>query len=179
MCGQNKCRDCTFCSPPPPPPLPPISPDWWAALPRPHGEVHDYAEALRLALFFYRTQRSGDLSDDPLTPPWRRAPSFLTDGADVGVNLSRGYFDAGDFVKYGQPAAYAMTLLAWSGVEFEAGLQSAGALDELRAAVRWGADFILAAATNLGQRCTYYAQVGRGARDGCTQPSCKFDHGYW
>ena len=178
-CGTNRCRDCAFCSPPPPPPLPPISPDWWAALPRPQGEAHDYGEALRLALFFYRTQRSGDLRDDPLTPAWRRAPSFATDGADVGVDLSRGYFDAGDFVKFGQPAAYTMTMLAWSGVEFEAGLHSAGALVELLAAVRWGADYILAAATNLEQRCTFYAQVGRGAQDGCTEPRCKFDHGYW
>lgn len=76
--------------PSPPPPPPRLSTDWWAALKRPRGEVHDYATALRLSLYFYRTQRSGDLSGDPLTPPWRAAPSFATDGADVGVDLSRG-----------------------------------------------------------------------------------------
>lgn len=76
--------------PPPQPPPPRLPADYWAALERPVGEVHDYATALRLSLFFYRTQRSGDLSGDPLTPPWRVAPSFATDGADVGVDLSRG-----------------------------------------------------------------------------------------
>ena len=45
--------------------------------------------------------------------------------------------------------------------------------------MRWGADHLLAAATHLEDRCTFYAQVGRGARDGCTEPSCKYDHGYW
>ena len=111
--------------------------------------MHDYADALRKSLLFYRAQRSGDLSGTSNPIPWRSAPSFLQDGSDVGVDLSRGYFDAGDYVKYGQPAAYAMAMLAWSGVEFAAGLDAAGALPELKLAVRWGADYILKAAFHL------------------------------
>lgn len=179
---RRQCRDCDVCSPPPLPPSPPAAPanEWYREVGAGATAEHDYATALRLALLFYRTQRSGDLRDDPVTPRWRSdAPSFTSDGADVGVDLSGGYFDAGDYVKYGQPAAFSMTLLAWSGVEFEEGFRAAGALDELRNAVRWGADFMLAAATHLDRNCTYYAQVGRGARNGCTEPSCKFDHGFW
>ncbi|KAL1522846.1 hypothetical protein AB1Y20_017813 [Prymnesium parvum] len=139
---------------------------------------HNYREALWKSLLFFRAQRSGDLGpDNPI--PWRSAPSFASDGADVGVNLSRGYFDAGDYVKYAQPAAFTLSLLSWGALEFERGLRAAGALAELRAAVRWGADFILQAAAHVERRCTYYAQVGRGAADRCARPSCKYDHGYW
>ena len=146
-----------------------------AVAPREH---HDYGAALRKSLLFFRAQRSGDLGkDNPI--PWRAAPSFQQDGADVGVDLSRGYFDAGDYVKYGQPGAYSMALLAWGALEFEEGFRVAGALDELKLAVRWGTDYILQAASHLDQRCTYYAQVGRGAAEGCGRADCKFDHGYW
>ena len=121
---------------------------------------HDYADALRKSLLFLRAQRSGDLGqDNPI--PWRTKPAFLKDGADVGVDLSRGYFDAGDYVKYGQPAAYSISVLAWGALEFHEGFQAAGALDELKSAVRWGTDFILQAASQLDQRCRYHAQVGR------------------
>jgi hypothetical protein len=138
-----------------------------------------YADALRKSPLFYRAQRSGDLRDTQNPLPWRDAPSFLDDGRDVGVDLSRGYFDAGDYVKYGQPAAYSVAVLAWSGIEFATGLADAGQLDELKGAVRWGTDYILKAATHVNRRCTYYAQVGRGAAEGCDSDACRYDHGYW
>ena len=136
------------------------------------------AAALQKSLLFFRAQRSGDLgSDNPI--PYRRAPSFAHDGSDVGVDLSKGYFDAGDYVKYGLPGAYSMALLAWSGLEFADGFAAAGSLDELRSAVRWGADFLLAASEHLDDGCTFYAQVGRGAAKGCGDDSCRYDHGFW
>ena len=141
---------------------------------------HDYADALRKSLLFFRSQRSGDLTgtDNPI--PWRRAPAFLEDGRDVGADLSGGYFDAGDFVKYGQPAAFTVAMLAWSGLEFTSGLRQAGALEELKSAVRWGTDYMLNAAKHVQNDCTYYAQVGRGAAEGCEEgEACKYDHGYW
>jgi endoglucanase len=141
--------------------------------------MHDYADAVRKSLLFFRAQRSGNLSDTGNPIPWRLAPSFLSDGSDVGVDLSRGYFDAGDYVKYGQPAAYTISVLAWTGVEFARGLDLAGSLGELKNAVRWGADFILSSATHIHQDCTYFAQVGRGAALHCHDDSCKYDHGYW
>ena len=39
-------------------------------------------------------------------------------GKDVGIDLTGGYYDAGDNVKYNFPAASAMTLLSCSGIEF-------------------------------------------------------------
>lgn len=122
------------------------------------SDSHDYADALRKSLLFFRAQRSGNLGkENPI--PWRAAPSFLSDGADVGADLSRGYFDAGDYVKYGQPAAYTVSVLAWGVLEFAPGFQRAGAVREVKAAVRWGTDYILNAANQLGDHCTYHAQV--------------------
>ena len=140
---------------------------------------HDYAGALQRSLLFYRAQRSGDLSSTQNPIPWRAAPSFLSDGCDVGIDLSRGYFDAGDYIKYGQPAAYSVSVLAWSGIEFATGLEAAGSLTELKSAVRWGTDYMLNAASHLQHECTYYAQIGRGPPRGCSDDACKFDHGYW
>ena len=191
-CTQTSCSSCGAAvgcfgpSPPPPPPQPPDEPPPPLPPPLPPrpplaGRVnHDFPDALRKSLLFFRAQRSGNLTGTANPVVWRTAPSFTTDGADVGADLSRGYFDAGDYVKYGQPAAYTMSILAWSGLEFASGLRAAGAFDELKQAVRWGTDFILEAATHLDETdCTYFAQVGRGAAERCGGDACKFDHGYW
>ena len=58
----------------------------------------DYGDALSKSILFYAAQRSGDLPDNnPVT--WRK-DSALNDGQDVGRDLSGGYYDAGDHVKF-------------------------------------------------------------------------------
>ena len=152
-----------------------MPPPWFEAIELPE---HDFAGAMHLSLLFFRAQRSGDLG--PTNPvPWRSATSFAHDGADVGADLSKGYFDAGDYIKFGQPGAYTVAMLAWSALEFPAGLMAARATAEIRLAIRWGTDYILEAAKHLSSRCTYHAQVSRGATAGCKQTSCRLDHGFW
>ena len=70
-----------------------------------------YGEALQKSLLFYEAQRSGALPDDNRIA-WR-GDSALSDGADVGVDLGGGYYDAGDHVKFGFPMAGSLTLLSW------------------------------------------------------------------
>jgi hypothetical protein len=98
----------------------------------------NYADALDKALLFFEAQRSGKL------PPGQRVTwrgdSGLTDGSAAGLDLAGGYYDAGDNVKFGLPMAFTVTMLSWSVLEFMPG---AGAG---RAAVRWGADYLLKAA---------------------------------
>ena len=57
----------------------------------------DYGRHLELSLLFYECQRSGPL---PKTNRiyWRH-DSMLDAGADNGVDLTGGYYDAGDNVK--------------------------------------------------------------------------------
>jgi hypothetical protein len=73
------------------------------------------------------------------------------------VDLTGGYYDSGDNVKFGLPMAFTVTMLAWSVVEHEAPLAAAGELRNALAAVRWGADY-LARAHAAAE--TLYVQVG-------------------
>ncbi len=58
---------------------------------------YNYEKALDLSLRFYEAQRAGTLPSSNRIP--YRGNSVLNDGADVGLNLSGGWFDAGDCVK--------------------------------------------------------------------------------
>src|SRR5262245_16881489 len=76
----------------------------------------NYAEALQKSFLFYEAQMSGNL------PSWNRVkwrgPSTVNDGKAQGVDLSGGYYDAGDHIKFGFPMAAAITTLAWGGVDY-------------------------------------------------------------
>ena len=87
----------------------------------------NYAEALQKSLYFYEAQRSGPL---PATNRvvWR-GDSALTDGADAGVDLTGGWYDAGDHVKFGLPMAASTTLLAWGILEYRDAYANSGQLD--------------------------------------------------
>ncbi|XP_024361312.1 endoglucanase 3 [Physcomitrium patens] len=101
----------------------------------------EYASALDKSLLFYDVQRSGKL------PPWQRikwrADSALDDGKAEKMNLTGGYYDAGDNVKFGLPMAFSITLLAWNVVEFGDNLQYTGQLQNLLNNIRWGTDYLL------------------------------------
>jgi hypothetical protein len=72
------------------------------------------------------------------------------------VNLTGGYYDAGDNVKFGFPMAFTVTLLSWSAMEYGSDVAAAEQLGNLRNAIQWGADFLLRAHTSP---TTLYTQV--------------------
>ncbi|WP_432214998.1 glycoside hydrolase family 9 protein, partial [Salmonella enterica] len=85
-----------------------------------------------MSYLFYEAQRSGPLpSDQRVTWRW---DSALGDGSDVGHDLTGGYYDAGDHVKFGFPMAFTATVLAWGLIDFYDGQNAAGQLDYGRAA---------------------------------------------
>ncbi len=129
-----------------------------------------YGEALQKNFLFYEANRSGDLGPDNRLE-WR-SDSTLNDGSTVGRDLEGGYFDAGDHVKFGQPMAASVNMLAWGGVEYTAAYQQSGQFDELLAAVKWGTDYFLKAhETSDGKTSKLWVQVGEGGGAN--------DHGYW
>lgn len=73
----------------------------------------------------------------------------------VQVDLSGGYYDAGDNVKFGFPMAFSTAILAWSVLEF--GRWMPKELDHAREAVRWGTDYLLKACSALPE--ALYVQV--------------------
>lgn len=54
-------------------------------------QLTNYKDAIHKSLLFYEAQRSGKLPADNRIP-WAR-DSALTDGSDVGLDLSGGYYD--------------------------------------------------------------------------------------
>ena len=124
----------------------------------------DYGRHLELSLLFYECQRSGPL---PKTNRiyWRH-DSMVDAGKDVGVDLTGGYYDAGDNVKFNFPQASALTILSWSGVDFADGYKKAGQYENLLDAVKWGTDYLIKCHTGKDE---LYVQVGNG----------QTDHGYW
>ena len=63
-------------------------------------------------------------------------------------------------MKFGFPAAAAMTVLAWGGISYKDGYQAAGEYDNLLDAIKWGTDFFIKCHVSdnefYGQVIAYY-----------------------
>ncbi len=133
--------------------------------PTPSALEHpNYAEALQKSLFFYEAQRSGRLPSDNRVA-WR-GDSALHDGADSGIDLTGGYYDAGDHVKFTFPLCGSLTVLAWGAAEYKKGFVQSGQWPQLLATIRWGTDWLMKAHSGPQE---LYAQVGEG----------ELDHAFW
>lgn len=73
----------------------------------------------------------------------------------IQVDLTGGYYDAGDNVKFGFPMAFTTTLLSWSVIDF--GRNMGSELGHAVRAVKWGTDYLLKATAYDG---VVYVQVG-------------------
>jgi endoglucanase len=136
--------------------------------PSPSQGSTNYGEALQKSILFYEAQQTGKL------PEWNRFPwrgnSTPKDGADVGLDLTGGWVDAGDNVKFNFPLAFAVVNLAWGGIEYHDAYQASGQLEHLSQNIKWGTDYLLNSFAN-DQPGAYvlYGQVGNG----------EVDHKWW
>ncbi len=121
---------------------------------------YNYGEALQKALIFYDFQRSGKLPEDK-RDNWR-GDSGLTDGADVGLDLTGGWYDAGDHVKFNLPMSYTANMLAWSVYENRDGYAKSGQLGYVLDDIKWACDYFIKCHTGPTE---YYFQVGDGIAD--------------
>ena len=135
-----------------------LMPSMAVAADKPPG--FNYAEALQQAVYFYDCQRSGKLPDKNRVP-WR-GDSGLDDGADHKVDLTGGWYDAGDHVKFGLPMAASATMLAWGMVEYREAYAKSGQLDPMLANLRWATDYFIKCHTGPAE---FYGQVGSGGTD--------------
>ncbi|OVA10341.1 Glycoside hydrolase [Macleaya cordata] len=120
----------------------------------------DYKDALTKSIIFLEAQRSGKLPPNNRVP-WR-GDSGLDDGKEVNMDLTGGYYDAGDNVKYGLPMAFTVTTLAWTALFYNADLQATGELQNVHAAIRWGTDYFLKASSKKNR---LWVQVGDPVQD--------------
>ncbi|XP_034236643.1 endoglucanase 13-like [Thrips palmi] len=126
--------------------------------------TYDYDEVLRLSLLFYEAQRSGRLPADNRVA-WR-GDSALDDRGQRGEDLSGGYYDAGDFVKFSFTMASTTTLLAWGLAAYGDAYRAAGQWRQAEGAVRWAADYFIRCHVSPDE---LYGQVG----------DFSLDHRYW
>lgn len=124
----------------------------------------NYGEALQKAILFYELQRSGDLPEKTRCN-WR-GDSGMNDGADNGVDLTGGLYDAGDHVKFNLPMAYTASILSWSIYENKKSYEESGQLGFALDNIRWIDDYLMKCHTAKEE---YYYQVGDGG----------MDHGWW
>ena len=124
----------------------------------------NYAEALQKAIFFYEEQISGP------KPSWSRVTwrgdSALDDGEDNGRDLTGGWFDAGDHVKFGFAMASSATMLAWGGVEYRAAFESKGQLPHLLNNLRFVNDYFIKAHPSPNELWGHVGDAGS-------------DHSFW
>ena len=125
---------------------------------------YNYGEALQKSLIFYELQRSGKLPENTRCN-WR-GDSSLNDGADVGLDLTGGWYDAGDNVKFGLPMAYSAAMLGWSVLEDKEAYEEAGQLEYARSNIKWANDYFIKCHP---EEEVFYYQVGDG----------NADHTYW
>ena len=125
---------------------------------------YNYGEALQKSILFYELQRSGDLPDK-VRCNWR-GDSCVNDGKDAGLDLSGGWYDAGDNVKFNLPMSYTASMLGWSIIEDAKAYEESGQLSYALGNIKWANDYFI--------KChpsdeVYYYQVGDGNQD----------HSYW
>ena len=121
---------------------------------------YNYGEALQKAILFYELQRSGDLPEETRCN-WR-GDSGLTDGADAGLDLTGGLYDAGDHVKFNLPMAYTASTLAWSVYESRDSYEESGQLVYIQDSIRWINDYLIKCHPEAN---VFYYQVGDGSAD--------------
>lgn len=137
----------------------------------------NYAEALQKALYFYEAQQSGTLSPNNRVD-WRGA-SCLTDGQDIGRDLSGGWFDAGDHWTANLTMSFAAMTLAWAAVEHPEGWAKNGQMDELLESLIHVNRYFLKCVLN--PECKDPAReldvvIGCGGREGVDSPNV---HAMW
>ncbi|XP_050412028.2 endoglucanase E-4 [Patella vulgata] len=125
---------------------------------------YNYGEVLEKSILFYEAQRSGKLPKNNRIP-WR-ADSALSDKGDAGEDLTGGWYDAGDNVKFNFPMAWSTTVLTWGLIQWKDAYQKSGQLDYMYDSIRWPMDYLMKCHSKTNE---LYVQVGDGGTD----------HGSW
>ena len=121
---------------------------------------YNYGEALQKSLLFYELQRSGKLPEQTRCN-WR-GDSGLVDGADNNIDLTGGWYDAGDNVKFNLPMAYSAAMLGWSVYEDKDSYVQSGQMEYALSDIRWVADYLIKCHP---ENEVFYYQVGDGNAD--------------
>jgi len=130
----------------------------------PPGE-YNYADALIKAVEFYDANKCGPSVAVNNVFSWRSA-CHTSDGSAISKNLTGGFHDAGDHVKFGLPQGFAASVLGWALYEYRSILDAYRITPKLLDTLKYFTDYFLLSHPDAN---TFYYQVGTGA----------IDHAYW
>ncbi|KAI0824644.1 Six-hairpin glycosidase [Trametes gibbosa] len=123
-----------------------------------------WSDLLGNLLYFYDEQRSGQLPSDNRVS-WRN-DSALDDGSDVSLDLTGGFYDAGDYVKYTFPLSFTLMSICWGALDAGQGYELSKQTAYLDDTLRWGLDWLIKAHPSPN---VLFVQVGDG----------NLDNAYW
>ncbi len=161
---------------------------------------HNFAKALQLSLYFYDANKCGDgitggnlewrgdchVEDKaiPLIPMTKgkmgtnltqefivKNKKYLDPDGDGTIDLTGGFHDAGDHVKFGLPGTYAASTVGWGFYEFRDAYKKTGQEAHAIDILKWVNDFFLKCSImdDDGNIVAFCYQVGEG----------NIDHNYW
>ncbi|KAI9028289.1 Six-hairpin glycosidase-like protein [Phycomyces nitens] len=106
---------------------------------------YNYAEVMHKSYLFYHAQKSGNLPYQRMA--WRGDSCKVCVG-DYGEDLSRGWYEAANTMKWGLPFGWTVTQLAFNIMMFEDSMNSVDELAEGLELLKWGADYLVNAHHN-------------------------------
>ncbi len=137
-----------------------IIPQWvWG-----EEEKFNYVDAFAKSILFYEANWCGpDAGNNRIK--WR-GPCHVEDGKDVGLDLTGGFHDCGDHVKFGLPQCNSASTLAWGYYEFQDVFIEKGQDEYMLNIIKNFCDYFMRC---FPDKETFYYQVGDG----------DIDHEYW
>jgi len=156
----------------------------------------NYAKALQYSQFFYDANMCGTGVDENNLYSWRSdchvydeelpldsentnmSESFISEYKDVldpdgdgTVDVSGGFHDAGDHVKFGMPEAYSGSTVGWGFYEFREQYEATGQDEHTKTILRYFNDYFM--------RCTYLDDEGKVIAFCYQVGDGDVDHAYW
>lgn len=134
------------------------------------GEEGIWAKALQMALWFFNVNKSGDnvyctdvqwRGDAHLSDGHIKLVSGAADGVNMSqayiekhietfdpdgdgeVDLSGGYYDAGDYIKFALTTGYMVSTIAWAMFEFPESFSETSLDAEALTQIKWAADYFM------------------------------------
>ena len=160
------------------------------------GVELNYAKALQYSLFFYDANMCGTGVDENNLYDWRSnchiydaelpldsentnmSDSFIRQNISVldpdgkgTVDVSGGFHDAGDHVKFGMPEAYSASTVGWGYYEFRDQYKQTGQDEHTETILRYFNDYFM--------RCTFRDETGKVIAFCYQVGDGDIDHAYW
>ncbi|MDP4182275.1 MAG: glycoside hydrolase family 9 protein [Bacillota bacterium] len=124
----------------------------------------NYVDAFAKSILFYEANWCGpDAGNNRIK--WR-GPCHVDDGKDVGLDLTGGFHDCGDHVKFGLPQCASASTLAWGYYEFKDVFIAKGQDGYMLNILKHFCDYFIKC---FPDKKTFYYQCGDG----------DVDHQYW